>query len=134
MSEVTRLGSHTVLCIEDNPDNLKLIEHIFISLLGGIRLLSASNAEEGVQLAAKQLPDLILMDIDLPGMDGYEALKVLRNEDKTAVIPVLAISAHAHPDQVARGHEAGFVDYLTKPFNLHKLKKAIQLQLDVTSN
>ncbi|NIQ10143.1 MAG: response regulator, partial [Gammaproteobacteria bacterium] len=81
------------LCIEDNPDNLKLIEHIFISLLGGIRLLSASNAEEGVQLAAKQLPDLILMDIDLPGMDGYEALKVLRNEDKTAVIPVLAISA-----------------------------------------
>lgn len=119
----------TVLYVEDNPANLKLMERVF-DRLGNIRLISAHNAEIGIVLAQDALPDLILMDINLPGMDGVEALKELKDRPATQDIPVIAVSANAMPRDIERAMKAGFRDYVTKPFDIEMLMHAISKALE----
>jgi PAS domain S-box-containing protein len=109
-----------VLCIEDNSANLKLIEHLF-EARPGWRLLQATSGPAGLALARSARPRAILLDIHLPGMDGYEVLQALRSDPDTRSVPVVALSADAMPQQVERGLRAGFRDYLPKPLDLHRL-------------
>ena len=104
----------TVLCVEDNPANLALIEQL-IARRPDLRLISAADATIGIRLAQEHHPEVILMDINLPGISGHEALKILRMTPSTAHIPVLAISANAMVGDIQRGQEAGFFRYLPKP-------------------
>jgi PAS domain S-box-containing protein len=105
---------HTLLYVEDNPANLQLVEQLILRR-PDMRLLSARDASEGIEIARAAQPKIILMDINLPGMSGVEALKILREDPRTAHIPVVALSANALPRDVQRGLEAGFLRYLTKP-------------------
>jgi CheY-like chemotaxis protein len=115
----------TVLYVEDNPVNVLLME----AMLGQqtrLRLISADLPETGLQLAREQQPDLVLLDIQLPGMDGYEVLRRLRADEGTRGIPVVAVSANAMPADIARGAAAGFDDYLTKPIDQRVLMAMLQ--------
>ena len=118
----------TLLYVEDNPANLKLVEQI-IARRPDIRLLSAVNGNLGIELALKSRPDVILMDINLPGISGIEALKILREDPVTAHIPVLAISANAMPGDIKKGLEAGFLRYLTKPIKVDQFMDALDVAL-----
>ncbi|MSO85379.1 MAG: response regulator [Rhodospirillales bacterium] len=115
----------TVLYIEDNPDNLKLVE-IVCEQVEGLTLLSADNAVLGLSLAAERKPDVVLMDINMPGMNGYEALERLRGNAITRAIPVIALSASATAHDIEKGEKAGFYRYLTKPVDLDRLLGCIQ--------
>ncbi len=108
--------SGTVLYIEDNPVNVLLIEAM-LEQQTRLSLVSAALPEAGIELARSARPDLILLDIQLPGIDGYEVLRRLRAQAETRDIPVIAISAHAMPSDIARGRAAGFDGYLTKPID-----------------
>lgn len=114
----------TLCYIEDNPANLRLMERI-ISQRDYIKMIHANTAEKGLILAKEQLPDLVLMDINLPGMDGYEALRVLRDDPATEHIPVMALSANAMSKDVERGCREGFVEYMTKPLNIKLFLKTL---------
>ena len=118
------MALRTLLYVEDNPANLMLIEHI-IEEHPQISMLSARDGNQGIALARTYLPDVILMDINLPGMSGYDALKVLRNDPTTAHIPVIALSANAMPRDIAMGLEAGFFNYLTKPIKVNAFLEAL---------
>jgi hypothetical protein len=119
-SERVPLAPIDVLCIEDNPANLRLIEGIF-ARRQEIRLLSALAPGLGLELARTHQPALILLDINLPDMDGYAVMQCLRENERTRDIPVLAISANAMPKDVERGKAAGFVAYVTKPIDVSEL-------------
>jgi len=108
------LQRHTLLYVEDNPANLRLVEQL-IARRPDMQLLSAREAPGGIEIARSAQPKIILMDINLPGMSGMEALKILQEDPRTAHIPVIALSANALPRDVQRGLEAGFLRYLTKP-------------------
>jgi PAS domain S-box-containing protein len=118
----------TLLYVEDNPANLALVEQL-IARRGDVKLLTAINAPMGIELARAYLPDVILMDINLPGMSGYGALKVLNEDTLTAHIPVLALSANAVPRDVEKGLEAGFFRYLTKPIRVREFMDALDVAL-----
>jgi CheY-like chemotaxis protein len=123
----------TVLYVEDNPANLKLVEQI-IARDPAICLLTAVNATLGLQLARDNRPEVILMDINLPGMSGFEALTILRSDPATAHIPVIAISANAMPLDVDKGLKAGFFRYITKPIKVHEFMEAVGLALEFAGN
>jgi PAS domain S-box-containing protein len=108
---------HTLLYVEDNPANLKLVAQL-IARRPTLRLLSALDGNMGIQLARTNQPEVILMDINLPGISGLEALKVLRGDPATAHIPVVALSANAMARDIETGLAAGFFSYLTKPFKV----------------
>lgn len=110
----------TVLYIEDNPANLRLVTQL-LSRLPNLHMRSAHEPKLGLELAEEHNPDLILLDINLPGMNGFEVLKLLRQSDVTCNTPVIAISANAMPNDIEKGIEAGFDDYITKPININKL-------------
>jgi signal transduction histidine kinase len=114
----------TMLYIEDNPANLKLVEEI-IRPRSDLRLMSAPDGQEGIDLARRHLPHVILVDINLPGFDGYEIRRILRADPRTAQIPVIAVSASAKPGDVKRGMEAGFYRYITKPIDIDVFTAAI---------
>ena len=95
----------------------------------GLRLLTAADGALGIELARRALPELILMDINLPGINGFQALSILREDPATAHIPVLAISANAMPADIKRGLEAGFVHYLTKPIKVDEFMAAVESTL-----
>ncbi len=118
-----------VLYIEDNPANLQLMSKI-IKRVPGLELITAHTAEIGLTMAKHEHPDLILMDINLPGMDGIEAMGHLQANNKTRHIPVIAVSAAAMVRDIERGREAGFRDYLTKPINVDQTLDAIKLALE----
>jgi two-component system cell cycle response regulator DivK len=105
-----------ILIVEDNPRNLKLARDVLE--FAGYRTLDARDAEEGVRLAALHLPDLILMDVQLPGMDGDEALRLLRGSRTTRDIPVVAVTAFAMTTDRDRLLAEGFQGYLTKPISV----------------
>jgi PAS domain S-box-containing protein len=109
-----------VLYIEDNPVNVNVMKHVFRKL-PGIELLVAESAEIGMEFIYKNKPDLILMDMNLPGLSGLESLKILKANPLTSSIPVIAISAVAMPDNIAEGMSAGLEAYLTKPFDVAEL-------------
>ncbi|MGQ0618650.1 MAG: PAS domain-containing hybrid sensor histidine kinase/response regulator [Panacagrimonas sp.] len=119
----------TLLYVEDNPANLMLVEQL-VRRRSDMRLLSAVNGTLGIELARDEQPDVILMDINLPGINGYQALKILREDPLTAHIPVLAISANAIPADIRRGLDAGFFRYLTKPIKVNEFMDALYLALD----
>lgn len=116
---------YSLLYVEDRPANLLLMEQI-VQEYTNIRMVSAHNAELGLEIALKFRPDLILMDIDLPGMDGLEAIRRLKAEDATRDIPVIAVSANAMPDDVKKGMKLGIKDYLIKPIRVQKFLTAIE--------
>jgi PAS domain S-box-containing protein len=118
----------TLLYVEDNPANLALVEQL-ISRRGDLKLLTAIDGDLGIELARTYLPDVILMDINLPGISGYGALKRLREDPATAHIPVLALSANAVPRDIEKGLEAGFFRYLTKPIRVNEFMDALDLAL-----
>jgi PAS domain S-box-containing protein len=117
-----------LLYVEDNSANLELVEQL-IARRPDIRLLSAVNGNLGIELARRNQPDVILMDINLPGMSGIEALKILREDPSTAHIPVIAISANAMPLSVEKGLEAGFFWYLTKPIKVKEFTDVLNSAL-----
>jgi PAS domain S-box-containing protein len=118
----------TLLYVEDNPANLALVEQL-IARRGDLKLLTAIDGHLGIELARAYLPDVILMDINLPGISGYGALKYLRDDPATAHIPVLALSANAVPRDIEKGLEAGFFRYLTKPIRVHEFMNALDVAL-----
>jgi PAS domain S-box-containing protein len=120
-----------VLCIEDNPANMRLVERI-LAERPNLQLLSANVPSLGLEMALVHQPALILLDINLPEMDGFEVMRRLRENPATRDIPVLAISANAMPDDLRRGKAAGFVDYLTKPLDISVFLAAIDAALAQT--
>ena len=118
-----------LLYVEDNPANLKLVEQI-IARHPDLRLLSAMNGQDGIALAIGQVPDVILMDINLPGISGIEAMKILRLEPVTAYIPIIALSANAMPRDIEKGLEAGFFKYLTKPIKVNEFLETLNATLE----
>ena len=123
----------TLLYVEDNPANLKLVEQL-IARRSDMRLISALDGNMGIELARTKQPDVILMDINLPGINGIEALQILRNNRATAHIPVVALSANAMPRDVEKGLQAGFFCYLTKPIKINELMEALESALDSRGN
>jgi CheY-like chemotaxis protein len=115
---------HLVLYIEDNPANLRLVQEI-VRFRSDLRLLSAPDGHFGLSLARAQRPEIILMDLNLPGMTGFEVLAELRRDPATSHIPVIALSANAMPREIERGMAAGFTRYLTKPIDIDKFNEAI---------
>jgi signal transduction histidine kinase/CheY-like chemotaxis protein len=109
-------GRHCVLYIEDNPSNLKLVRKMLASRTD-LALIDAHDAESGLEIARREKPRLILVDINLPGMDGFAALRHLRADPATAAIPVVAVTANAMRRDIERGLAAGFAAYLTKPLD-----------------
>ena len=133
--QVGSSGSHKqwdILCIEDNPANLRLVERI-LSRRHDIRLLTAVAPGLGLELAQAQRPALILLDINLPDMDGYAVMQCLRESEVTRDIPVVAISANAMPKDLARGKAAGFKDYLTKPIEVERLLAVVDTVIGTIS-
>ena len=118
----------TLLYVEDNPANLMLVEDI-IARRPDIRLLSAMDGNLGVAIARASLPDVILMDINLPGISGIKALKILAEDPATAHIPVIALSANAMPRDITKGLEAGFFSYLTKPIKVNEFMDMLDVAL-----
>lgn len=115
-----------VLLIEDNEANRYLAR--FILVKNGFDVVEAPNGAEGVRLALERTPDLVLMDIEMPEMDGYEAAGLLRANPATARVPIMAFTSYAHPSDRKRAMDAGFSDYLEKPFDVGELvRRVIQL-------
>jgi CheY-like chemotaxis protein len=119
----------TLLYVEDNPANLKLVEQL-IARRPDMRLLSAGDGNLGVKLARAHQPEVILMDINLPGISGIEALRLLRGDPTTAHIPVVALSANAMPRDIQKGLHAGFFRYLTKPIKVNEFMETLDEALE----
>ena len=115
----------SLLYVEDNPDNRELVKDI-IESVGGYELICAETAEEGIEKARANGPDLIILDIQLPGMSGLEAVQVLRSDERTRDIPVIALSAFAEQQDIERALQAGFRDYLTKPVGIHQFLNVLK--------
>jgi signal transduction histidine kinase/CheY-like chemotaxis protein len=124
----TDLPPRTVLYVEDNPANLELVEQL-IARRHDLKLLSAPDADLGIEFARAYAPEVILMDINLPGISGLEALKLLRADPATTHIPVIALSANAVPRDIERALKAGFFNYLTKPIKVDEFTLALDAAL-----
>jgi CheY-like chemotaxis protein len=118
----------TLLYVEDNRANMQLVEQL-IERRPDMRLMSAGDGIRGITLARIHQPDVILMDINLPGISGIQALKILREDPVTAHIPVLALSANAMPRDIEKGLAAGFFRYLTKPIKVTEFMEALDMGL-----
>jgi len=118
----------TVLYVEDNPANLELIEQL-IARRPELHFLSAADGNLGVEFARAYHPEVILMDIGLPGISGVEAMKILRADPATAQIPIIALSANAMPRDIERGLAAGFFNYITKPIKVDQFTEALNAAL-----
>jgi len=125
--------SQLVLYVEDNPANLRLVEHL-LARRPEIRLLTAVDGERGIELARTAQPDVILMDINLPGLSGLAAMEILRAAPETAHTPVVAISANALSLDVAKGLDAGFFRYLTKPIKVAEFTTTLNLALECAAS
>jgi CheY-like chemotaxis protein len=124
----TPARTRTVLYIEDNPVNLVLMEGM-LNHCPGVQLLTAERPEAGLALAAEARPDLVLLDIQLPGMDGFEVLRRLQGDAATRDITVVAVSANATAADLTAAQAAGFAEYLTKPVEMARLLDLVQRRL-----
>jgi len=122
------LPKRTVLYIEDNPANLALVEQL-IGLREDLNILTAINGHLGIELARTHQPDVILMDINLPGISGFGAMEILREDPTTANIPIMALSANAIARDIEKGLAAGFLRYLTKPIKVNEFMEALDFAL-----
>jgi len=118
-SGLKSVGEKSVLYVEDNPANMKLVTRL-IERRHGISLFTATEPMKGLELAFEKTPDLILLDINLPGMDGFEILSRLKANEKTHDIPIVAVTANAMPNDIKYGLESGFDQYITKPINIQQ--------------
>ena len=118
------MAGELILIVEDNEKNLKLVRDVL--QFKGYRTLEAKTAEVAITLARSQSPKLILMDIQLPGMDGVTAIHELRNEPRTASIPVVALTAFAMKDDRERFLQAGFDGYVDKPINIREFPEQVR--------
>jgi CheY-like chemotaxis protein len=116
---------YTLLYVEDNPPNIALMQEL-VNSVPSLRLLTAADANTGLALAHAHRPDVIVLDINLPGLNGFEILKRLKGAARTADIPVMALSAAALPNDIERGQAAGFTHYLTKPIDVQQFLGAIE--------
>jgi signal transduction histidine kinase/CheY-like chemotaxis protein len=121
----------TLLYVEDNPANLELVEQL-VARRSDLRLLSAADGTLGIEYARACLPEVILMDINLPGVSGIEAMKILRADPSTAHIPIIALSANAVPRDIEKGLEAGFFNYITKPIVVSQFMDALDVALNLS--
>ncbi len=112
-----------VLVIEDNPMNRQLA--VDLLEVAGFAVLQAETAEKGIELAKAELPDLILMDISLPGMDGLAATGILKQDPDTKDIPIVALTAHAMKGDEEKALSAGCIDYITKPIDTKSFPKTV---------
>ena len=123
------MASARILIVEDNPINLKLVRDVLT--ISGYEVVAAPSGEEGVTLAQSCAPDLVLMDIQLPGIDGYEALRMIRQSPHMDSVPVVSVTAFAMPEDRERASGAGFDGYLSKPLSVRSLPSQIQDYLSV---
>lgn len=128
LEEGSGIARQLILYIEDNPANLKLVEQV-MRRQPSRALLSAHTPELGIDLMMQHKPDLILLDINLPGMDGYEVLEWIRGKEDFRETPVVAVTANAMPHDVQRGMTAGFDDYLGKPLDLKHFLEVLERHL-----
>jgi two-component system cell cycle response regulator DivK len=119
-----------ILIIEDNDKNLKLVRDVL--QVKGYATVEAGNAEDGIALAHERKPDLVLMDIQLPGMNGIDAIGVLRADPATAAIPVVAVTASVMPQDRNKITEAGFDAYVGKPINLKEFLDTVRNMLETS--
>ncbi|HXN34602.1 MAG TPA: PAS domain S-box protein, partial [Opitutaceae bacterium] len=119
----------TLLYVEDNPANLMVVEQL-VARFPDLKLMIAVNGSLGIEIARAYQPEVILMDINLPGMNGVAALKILQGDPATAHIPVVAVSANAMPRDVRRGLDEGFFRYLTKPIKVKEFMETLNEALD----
>ena len=117
-----------VLIIDDSPTEAHVIKGYLTN--HDMEVLVAHDAEEGIKVAKEEQPDAILMDVVMPGMNGFQALKKLQNLKKTQNIPVIALSANAMSKDIQKGIEAGFDDYLTKPVKVNEVVSAIKVLIE----
>jgi len=122
------MSQRTLLYVEDNPANLELVEQI-VARRSDLRLLSAADANLGIEFARAYQPEVILMDINLPGISGVEAMKILRADPLTAHIPIIALSANALAHDIEKALAAGFFNYLTKPIKVNAFMDALDVAL-----
>ena len=116
--------SARILVVEDNPKNLKLVRDVLS--YSGYEVVEATTGEEGVRLAREVHPDLVLMDLQLPGIDGAEALRRIRSEDATRSMPVVAVTAFAMADDRRHAFDSGFDGYVEKPISVRSLAQQVQ--------
>ena len=117
-----------ILIVEDNDKNLKLVRDVL--QVKGYETIEAGSAEDGIELARSRKPDLVLMDIQLPGMNGIDALKMLRDDASTAHIPVIAVTASVMQQDRNLITEAGFDGYIGKPINLKEFLDSVRAMLE----
>jgi two-component system, cell cycle response regulator len=122
------MDASTILVIEDNALNMKLVRSLLT--LRGYQVLEVGDAERGVELALSHIPDLILMDIQLPGMDGLEATRIIKSQEKTKAIPIVALTSYAMPGDETKAKEAGCSGYITKPINTRAFVETVKKYLD----
>ncbi len=118
------MSAMTVLVVEDNPDNMLLIQDVLQAL--DYTVIEAWDGESGVDAARAERPNLILMDLSLPRMDGWTAAKLIKEDPELAHIPIIALTAHAMVGDRERALEAGCDDYLAKPINLREFREKIK--------
>lgn len=116
-----------VLIVEDNVDNFELVR--FLLERAGYQVLSAVNGLDGVETARREQPDLVLMDISMPEMDGWKATAQMKAEETTRHIPVLALTAHTLPSERKRAIDAGCDGYISKPINVASFEKLVSTLL-----
>jgi CheY-like chemotaxis protein len=122
------MANETILIVEDNLLNRKLVEAILKPL--GYRLLTAVDGEEGIEVATRERPDLILMDLQMPKVSGYDATEVLKSQPETAHITIVALTAHAMADERERALAAGCDGYITKPVDTRTFPGQVRQYLD----
>jgi two-component system cell cycle response regulator DivK len=113
-----------ILVVEDNPKNLKLVRDVL--RYSGYEVIEATSGEDGVRLAASESPDLILMDLQLPGIDGAEALRQIRAGELNRAVPVVAVTAFAMDHDRERAFESGFTGYVEKPISVRRLPQQVR--------
>ncbi|MBI3151032.1 MAG: response regulator [Chloroflexi bacterium] len=112
-----------ILIVEDNMDTYELVR--FILEKNGYITFLAMNGRDGVNAASKQMPDLIIMDLAMPEMDGWTATRIIKNDAKTSAIPLIALTAHALPGDRQRAMDSGCDEYITKPMDLLELVESV---------
>lgn len=118
------MSENRILVVEDNPKNLKLMRDVLT--YAGYEVIEATSGEDGVRMAGEASPDLVLMDLQLPGIDGAEALRRIRASEVNPDVPVVAVTAFAMSEDRERAYEAGFVGYVEKPISVRGLPQQVR--------
>ena len=124
---MTRNGQPLILIADDDPDILALVS--FRLERAGYEVVQARNGEEAVQVALARRPDLAVIDVMMPRVDGYEATRQLRQQEETSRMPIILLTARVQEEDIARGFDAGADDYVRKPFSLQELGSRVQAAL-----